>query len=197
VAAKRLPALTWQPDEVESFLRQEAGLLVHLHHPSVIKFYGVGMSGDYVYMVTELCDGSLTNLVESYNAQRVKPTRPGTNPLLQQHHQQQQQQQRPTSDMSMIEAKRARSRGESVAVSSGGLSPAAAAAAHAKALATHAAAVAMPLELLLSLAVGIARGVEFLHSRGVVHRDIKVLQWWCPSWLALRAQQNMQEEGIC
>lgn len=188
MAAKRLPALTWQPDEVESFLRQEAGLLVHLHHPSVIKFYGVGMSGDYVYMVTELCDGSLTNLVESYNAQRVKPTRPAK-PL--------QHQQHPTSEMSMIEAKRARSRGESVAVSSGGLPPAAAAAAHAKALATHAAAVAMPLELLLSLAVGIARGIEFLHSRGVVHRDIKVSQWRCASWLALRTQQTMQEKGIC
>jgi hypothetical protein len=36
VAAKRLPALTWKPDEVETFLRHEAGLLVHLHHPSVI-----------------------------------------------------------------------------------------------------------------------------------------------------------------
>ena len=165
VAAKRLPALTWRPDEVESFLRQEAGLLVHLHHPSVIKFYGVGMSGDYVYMVTELCDGSLTNLVESFNAQRDKPTWPAT-PI------------RSSPDMSMIDAKRAKSRGESVGAvaTPGGVSPSAAtsAADHAKALAEHAAAVAMPLELLLSLAVGIARGVEFLHSRGVVHRDIKV-----------------------
>jgi serine/threonine protein kinase len=32
---------------------------------------------------------------------------------------------------------------------------------------------AMPLDLLLSLALGIAQGVEFLHSRGVVHRDLK------------------------
>ena len=33
--------------------------------------------------------------------------------------------------------------------------------------------LAVPIDLLLSLSVGIARGIEFLHSRGVVHRDIK------------------------
>ena len=64
MAAKRLPALAWRPGEVDLFLRQEAGLLVHLHHPSVIKFYGVGQSKDYVYVVAELCDGSLTNLID-------------------------------------------------------------------------------------------------------------------------------------
>jgi serine/threonine protein kinase len=37
----------------------------------------------------------------------------------------------------------------------------------------------MPPELLLSLALGVARGAEFLHSKGVVHRDLKVRDgWW-------------------
>ena len=33
---------------------------------------------------------------------------------------------------------------------------------------------ALPLSLMLSLALGVARGVEFLHAKGVVHRDLKV-----------------------
>jgi serine/threonine protein kinase len=119
-----------------------------LHHPSVIKFYGVGQSADYVYMVTELCDGSLTNLVDRCNAQHPKPLPPTP---------------QGAKEMSMIDAARARGGGRG---RGGGCDRGAAAA--------HAAAVAMPLELLLSLAVGVARGVEFLHSRGVVHRDIKV-----------------------
>ena len=103
VAAKRLPALSWDRADVEAFIKQEAGLLVHLHHPRVIKFYGVALVDDYVYMVSELCRGSLTQLLEQANASGVL----------------------------------------------------------------------LPIDLLLSLSVGIARGIEFLHSRGVVHRDIK------------------------
>ena len=52
VAAKRLPALSWDRADVEAFIRQEAGLLVHLHHPRIIKFYGVALVEDYVYMVS-------------------------------------------------------------------------------------------------------------------------------------------------
>lgn len=122
VAAKRLPALSMDPVEVEAFMRKEAGvfsgsflpnqcsflcshtgILVHLHHPSIIKFYGIGLEGDYIYLVTELCRGSIRSLIEQANQSRKF----------------------------------------------------------------------IPVTRLFEFAIGIARGVEYLHSRDTIHRDIK------------------------
>jgi len=159
VAAKRLPALTWRPAEVEAFLRQEAGLLVHLHHPSVIKFYGVGVAGDYVYMVTELCRGSLTSLIERANERGRNACAASLAKL------------RAAADVASPGAGAADA--ASSAESSAASAAAAAAAAAGDAAEAAAEAAALPLQLVLSLALGVARGVEFLHSRGVVHRDLK------------------------
>lgn len=114
----------------------------------MIKFYGVGISGDYVYMVTELCCGSLTNLIDRANAH------PGVEQAALEASQKYRSEHGSNDDLK-----------EKAVVS--------------EAAAT---AAAMPLDLLISLALGVAQGVEFLHSRGVVHRDLKpdnVTVWIC------------------
>lgn len=106
-------------------------------------------------MVTELCCGSLTNLIDRANAH------PGV------------------EQAAILASQKYRKRNleeDSVAIHDRRNNPSMMSIEQTeKALASEAAATvaAMPLDLLLSLALGIAQGVEFLHSRGVVHRDLK------------------------
>ena len=80
VAVKKLLVRSSHVDasELTSFFRREAGILSRLHHPNVVRFYGVAYEhkhdvGDMLYIVTELCAGSLGDLIR-----RPRPAAPPT-----------------------------------------------------------------------------------------------------------------------
>ena len=60
VAVKRLHSVRWDAKEFEAFFTQEAGLIAKLHHPNVVRFYGVCYQDDHFYIVTEFCHENLS-----------------------------------------------------------------------------------------------------------------------------------------
>jgi len=60
VAVKRLHSVRWDAKEFEAFFTQEAGLIARLHHPNVVRFYGVCYQDDHFYIVTEYCHENLS-----------------------------------------------------------------------------------------------------------------------------------------
>ena len=60
VAVKRLHSIKWDAKEFEAFFTQEAGLIAKLHHPNVVRFYGVCYNNDHFYIVTEYCFENLS-----------------------------------------------------------------------------------------------------------------------------------------
>jgi serine/threonine protein kinase len=51
----------------QSFFRREVSILSRLHHPYVVRFYGVSYYSRILYIVTDFCPTSLSHLIENPN----------------------------------------------------------------------------------------------------------------------------------
>mmetsp|Transcript_16240 Transcript_16240/g.33375 ORF Transcript_16240/g.33375 Transcript_16240/m.33375 type:complete len:1289 (+) Transcript_16240:43-3909(+) len=72
VAVKRLHSVRWDAKEFEAFFTQEAGLIARLHHPNVVRFYGVCYQDDHFYIVTEYCHENLSQALRRLKEERKK-----------------------------------------------------------------------------------------------------------------------------
>ena len=71
VAVKRLHSVRWDAKEFEAFFTQEAGLIARLHHPNVVRFYGVCYQDDHFYIVTEYCHENLSQALRRLKEERA------------------------------------------------------------------------------------------------------------------------------
>ncbi|GMI30451.1 hypothetical protein TeGR_g14365, partial [Tetraparma gracilis] len=72
VAVKRLHSIRWEAKEFEAFFTQEAGLIARLHHPNVVRFYGVCYQDDHFYLVTEFCEENLSQALKRYKEENKR-----------------------------------------------------------------------------------------------------------------------------
>ncbi|GMH86855.1 hypothetical protein TrST_g12250 [Triparma strigata] len=76
VAVKRLHSIRWDAKEFEAFFTQEAGLIARLHHPNVVRFYGVCYQDDHFYIVTEYCHENLSQALRRLKSELKGPLPP-------------------------------------------------------------------------------------------------------------------------
>ncbi|GMH75673.1 hypothetical protein TL16_g06837 [Triparma laevis f. inornata] len=76
VAVKRLHSIRWDAKEFEAFFTQEAGLIARLHHPNVVRFYGVCYQDDHFYIVTEFCHENLSQALRRLKSELKGPLPP-------------------------------------------------------------------------------------------------------------------------
>ncbi|TMW60822.1 hypothetical protein Poli38472_000864 [Pythium oligandrum] len=67
VAVKRLYSPITGQEYFQSFFRREVSILSRLHHPYVVRFYGVSYYNRVLYIVTDFCPKSLSHLIENPN----------------------------------------------------------------------------------------------------------------------------------
>ncbi|RLN97564.1 hypothetical protein BBJ28_00016993, partial [Nothophytophthora sp. Chile5] len=65
VAVKRLYSPVTGQEYFQSFFRREVSILSRLHHPYVVRFYGVSYYNRVLYIVTDFCPKSLSGLIEN------------------------------------------------------------------------------------------------------------------------------------
>ncbi|KAG2994576.1 hypothetical protein PC118_g3419 [Phytophthora cactorum] len=65
VAVKRLYSPVTGQEYFQSFFRREVSILSRLHHPYVVRFYGVSYYNRVLYIVTDFCPNSLSGLIEN------------------------------------------------------------------------------------------------------------------------------------
>ncbi|RHY30093.1 hypothetical protein DYB32_004626 [Aphanomyces invadans] len=65
VAVKRLYSPVTGQEYFQSFFRREVSILSKLHHPHVVRFYGVSYYSRILYIVTDFCQTSLSHLIEN------------------------------------------------------------------------------------------------------------------------------------
>ncbi len=73
VAVKRLHSVRWDAKEFEAFFTQEAGLIARLHHPNVVRFFGVCYQDDHFYIVTEMCQENLSQALRRLKEDLLGP----------------------------------------------------------------------------------------------------------------------------
>jgi len=135
--------------QISSFFQSEALALVRLHHPNVVRFYGAAVKKDsfssaqQLFIVTELCASSLAKRIDRAAAQAAS----GASTQLQPSRQ----------------------------TASGGAAGAAAGTTDGSKCPLGASAWrgTIGAEEYYAIASGIASGMEYLHSRRVIHRDLK------------------------
>ncbi|KAH9086812.1 hypothetical protein LEN26_000650 [Aphanomyces euteiches] len=74
VAVKRLYSPVTGQEYFQSFFRREVSILSKLHHPHVVRFYGVSYYSRILYIVTDFCQTSLSHMIE--NPQSKGPFEP-------------------------------------------------------------------------------------------------------------------------
>jgi serine/threonine protein kinase len=58
-------------NRIQVVLEREAGLLAKLHHPNIVRFFGICVSKNMFLIVTELCDISLWDLILDVKKKRL------------------------------------------------------------------------------------------------------------------------------
>ncbi len=65
VCVKQLFSSLIDPADMQEFIH-EASVLAELTHPQIVRFYGVAVDGERLYIVTELCKYSLESFIRSH-----------------------------------------------------------------------------------------------------------------------------------
>lgn len=133
-------------------------ILCRLSHPNVVHCFGGCLRPPRVFVVSELMAGTLSGLVHSGQEQQ----QPGPRGQGRGHHHHQNQ---------------------LAAQGSAGSAGPWGAAEEAEAVSRPGREGRLPLSLVLRLALDISRGLQYLHSLSVVHRDLKVRLAWLGKYL--------------
>jgi serine/threonine protein kinase len=64
VLHSRLFGSMWNPQDFEEFFKREASFLCRLHHPNVVRFFGVCYRGSKFHLVTEYCAFALSTIIK-------------------------------------------------------------------------------------------------------------------------------------
>ena len=82
VCVKQLFSALIDPSDMNEFIH-EASVLAELVHPQIVRFYGVAVDGERMYIVTELCSGSLESFISDQASKGGLSARAKMNILLQ------------------------------------------------------------------------------------------------------------------
>jgi len=144
VAAKRIPVYDWRSAN-KAQLRREASLLARLHHPNIVRFYGVILHAQHVYVVTEFVDATLASRMRAEVQRAASVCDDAVSTTAAGHDDD-------DDDMDPEAARRRRPSHRSR---------------------RRRAPPRLPAREFFDVTLGVACALEFLHSRRYAHRDVK------------------------